>query len=49
MAEAAIKKPKFDAFLWEGVDKQGKKVKGIMEEAAGEENASAWKWTDGER
>jgi type IV pilus assembly protein PilC len=31
MAEAAIKKPKFDAFLWEGVDKQGKKVKGIME------------------
>ncbi len=34
MAEAAIKKPKFDAFLWEGVDKQGKKVKGIMEAAS---------------
>ncbi len=34
MAEAAIKKPKFDAFLWEGIDKQGKKVKGIMEAAS---------------
>lgn len=34
MAEAAIKKPKFDAFTWEGVDKQGKKVKGIMEAAS---------------
>jgi len=34
MAEAAIKKPKFDAFLWEGTDKQGKKVKGIMEAAS---------------
>ena len=31
MAEAAVKKSKFEAFLWEGVDKQGKKVKGIME------------------
>src|SRR4030067_1319478 len=34
MAEAAIKKPKFDAFMWEGLDKQGKKVKGIMEAAS---------------
>jgi type IV pilus assembly protein PilC len=34
MAEAAIKKAKFDAFLWEGIDKQGKKVKGIMEAAS---------------
>src|SRR3970040_1143825 len=34
MAEAAVKKPKFDAFNGEGVDKQGKKVKGIMEAAS---------------
>lgn len=34
MATAAIKKPKFDAFMWEGVDKQGKKAKGIMEAAS---------------
>src|SRR3970282_2695022 len=34
MAEAAIKKLKFDAFAWEGLDKQGKKVKGIMEAAS---------------
>jgi len=33
MATAA-KKPKFDAFTWEGVDKQGKKVKGEMEAAS---------------
>jgi len=31
---AAVKKPKFDAFTWEGTDKQGKKVKGIMEAAS---------------
>lgn len=30
----AAKKPKFDAFTWEGVDKQGKKVKGEMEAAS---------------
>jgi type IV pilus assembly protein PilC len=31
MAEAAVKKPKVvDIFQWEGVDKQGKKVKGEM-------------------
>src|SRR3972149_9461141 len=34
MGEAGIKKPKFDPFLWEGVDKQGKEVKGIMEAAS---------------
>jgi len=34
MAEAAAKKPKLDAFSWEGVDKQGKKVKGEMEAAS---------------
>ena len=33
MATAA-KKPKFDAFTWEGVDKQGKKVRGEMEAAS---------------
>jgi type IV pilus assembly protein PilC len=31
MAQAVAKKPKFDTYLWEGVDKQGKKVKGEME------------------
>src|SRR3989344_9407158 len=31
---AAAKKPKFDAFTWEGTDKQGKKVKGTMEAAS---------------
>ena len=30
----AAKKPKFDAFQWEGTDKQGKKVKGEMEAAS---------------
>ena len=34
MAQATVKKPKFDAFNWEGVDKQGKKVKGLMEAAS---------------
>ncbi|MHB8741788.1 MAG: type II secretion system F family protein [Sulfuricaulis sp.] len=34
MAAAAIKKMKFDAFIWEGVDKQGKKAKGVMEAAS---------------
>ena len=33
MATAA-KKPKFDAFIWEGVDKAGKKVRGEMEAAS---------------
>lgn len=31
MAQAVAKKPKFDTYLWEGVDKQGKKIKGEME------------------
>lgn len=31
---AAVKKPKYDAFAWEGTDKQGKKVKGTMEAAS---------------
>ncbi|MHB8622848.1 MAG: type II secretion system F family protein [Sulfuricaulis sp.] len=31
MAAATIKKMKSDAFIWEGVDKQGKKAKGVME------------------
>jgi type IV pilus assembly protein PilC len=30
MAEAAIKKPKLGVYSWEGVDKQGKKIKGEM-------------------
>src|SRR5688572_24578923 len=30
----AAKKPKFDTFVWEGTDKQGKKVKGEMEAAS---------------
>jgi type IV pilus assembly protein PilC len=30
----AAKKPKFDTFLWEGTDKQGKKIKGEMEAAS---------------
>ncbi len=34
MATATAKKPKLDAFAWEGVDKQGKKVKGEMEAAS---------------
>jgi type IV pilus assembly protein PilC len=31
MAQAAAKKPKLDTFLWEGVDRKGKRVKGEME------------------
>ncbi len=31
---AAVKKPKLDIYTWEGVDKQGKKVKGEMEAAS---------------
>jgi type IV pilus assembly protein PilC len=31
MAQEAAKKKKFDAFLWEGTDRAGKKVKGQME------------------
>ncbi len=31
---AAVKKPKLDIYNWEGVDKQGKKVKGEMEAAS---------------
>lgn len=34
MAVAAKKKPKFDAYQWEGVDKQGKRIKGEMEAAS---------------
>jgi type IV pilus assembly protein PilC len=34
MAVAAKKRPKFDAYTWEGVDKQGKKMKGEMEAAS---------------
>lgn len=34
MAVAAKKRPKLDAYLWEGVDKQGKKMKGEMEAAS---------------
>lgn len=34
MAVAAKKRPKFDAYVWEGVDKQGKKMKGEMEAAS---------------
>ncbi len=34
MAQADAKKPKFDLYLWEGVDRQGKKVKGEMEAAS---------------
>ena len=34
MAVAAKKGPKFAAYLWEGVDKQGKKAKGEMEAAS---------------
>jgi type IV pilus assembly protein PilC len=30
----AAKKPRFDAFIWEGLDKQGRKVKGEMEAAS---------------
>lgn len=30
MAEAAIKKPKLGVYSWEGVDKQGKKIRGEM-------------------
>ena len=28
---AAVRKPKLDSYTWEGVDKQGKKVKGEMD------------------
>lgn len=31
MAQTAVKKPKLDSFIWEGVDKQGKKSKGEMQ------------------
>jgi type IV pilus assembly protein PilC len=31
---AAVKKTNFDSYLWEGVDKQGKKTKGEMEAAS---------------
>ncbi len=31
MAQAVAKKPKFDVYIWEGVDRQGKKIKGEME------------------
>lgn len=31
MAQAVAKKPKFDVYVWEGVDRQGKKIKGEME------------------
>jgi type IV pilus assembly protein PilC len=34
MAVAAKKRPKFDAYIWEGTDKQGKKMKGEMEAAS---------------
>src|SRR3990172_224692 len=34
MAVATKKRPKFDAYVWEGVDKQGKKMKGEMEAAS---------------
>ena len=34
MAVAAKKKTRFDAYVWEGVDKQGKKLKGEMEAAS---------------
>jgi type IV pilus assembly protein PilC len=34
MAVAAKKRPKFNAYVWEGVDKQGKKMKGEMEAAS---------------
>ena len=34
MAAALKKRPKFDAYVWEGVDKQGKKAKGEMEAAS---------------
>jgi type IV pilus assembly protein PilC len=34
MAVAAKKRPKFDAYVWEGTDKQGKKMKGEMEAAS---------------
>ncbi len=34
MAAAAKKRPKFDSYVWEGVDKQGKKTKGEMEAAS---------------
>jgi type IV pilus assembly protein PilC len=34
MALATAKKPKLDAFAWEGVDKQGRKIKGEMDAAS---------------
>jgi type IV pilus assembly protein PilC len=34
MATAAKKRPKFGAYVWEGVDKQGKRSKGEMEAAS---------------
>ena len=34
MAVATKKRPKFGAYTWEGVDKQGKKIKGEMEAAS---------------
>lgn len=34
MATATKQRPKFDSYVWEGVDKQGKKTKGEMEAAS---------------
>ncbi|MFQ5574882.1 MAG: type II secretion system F family protein, partial [Terriglobia bacterium] len=34
MAQAAVKKPKLDTFLWEGVDRKGKRIKGEMDAAS---------------
>ncbi len=34
MAQAAAKKPRLDTFLWEGVDRKGRRVKGEMEAAS---------------
>lgn len=34
MATAAKTRPKFDSYVWEGVDKQGKKTRGEMEAAS---------------
>lgn len=34
MAQAAVKKPRLDTFLWEGVDRKGRRIKGEMEAAS---------------
>ncbi|MFQ5994712.1 MAG: type II secretion system F family protein [Acidiferrobacterales bacterium] len=34
MAQAAARKPKHDTFVWEGVDRKGKKMKGEMDAAS---------------